>query len=143
MPNFSSTEISRVLRRFVAAALVFLAAPLQARADSRHCTVKIHHVAVVGWGDVYVNSDLGWWIMCSLNTDFAVSYLPGSGNPSTVSPAVCQSWLAMFTSAKLSQYNFGFAQDYGPGQVAPACTHNSSGNWVVPNPFPYFVVFGG
>lgn len=127
----------------VVSALALMLHPSQASAAALQCTTTISDVEVSPWGIVTVRAvNLGWWYMCDLNSSMTIYYGPGNTNSGTISPAVCQAYLAKFLTAKTTQLNMTFASDFG-STTLPSCSDAYLGQWVVPNPYPYWVDFGG
>ncbi|HET9863621.1 MAG TPA: hypothetical protein VFP37_09285 [Steroidobacteraceae bacterium] len=72
----------------------------------------------------------GIWRICSVSSTYA-------GNGQNYTPEACRSWYAGILSAqKVGSKVMFFFSSSASGANGPAC---SLGNWVLPNPSPYFM----
>lgn len=123
--------------------LAMIAHAPSASAATVQCVSKISDVAVSPWGTLTIRVvNLGWWYMCDMNSNVTVYLSPNSGNATTITPAVCEAYLAKFLTAKTTQLNVTFTTDFG-STTPPSCSDGYLGQFVAPNPYPYWVDFGG
>jgi hypothetical protein len=124
--------------RPVSALMALTASVSMAHAGVIQCTAKITEVMVAPSGAVLINfSGVGTPYMCNLNVT-----ITGVG-VGAISPAVCQSWVAMFITAKSTQSNFTMVIDYGAASAPTTCVNLPNFSYTTPDPFPYWVDLGG
>lgn len=137
--NMKNTKIG--MKRIVGAAALLLGTmgyAASASAATLPCTTKVTGVAVAPGGTVLVTlQGIGTPKICELNSTMIG---PGVGS---ISPEVCKAWVSMFLTAKASGQNFSFIIDYGTNPAPASCQNLASFNYAIPDPFPYWVNFGG
>jgi hypothetical protein len=133
----------RVLAPIVASAFAMALNAPPAAALVVSCTTKISDVSIQPWGTVYIRAvNLGWWNMCDLNSNQAVYVNGVSGGATTVTPTVCEAYVAKFLTAKTTQLNVTFYAEFGSA-TPPGCGDGYLGQWAIPLPYPYWIDFGG
>lgn len=136
-------KAQRAMRTWLAALSVaftsLLWVPTASAWELMICTFKISAVQTTPYGRAWITaSGLGSWMMCDVNSNMTVDAGPVFGNY-TITPSVCQSWVAQFLTAKTTQQSFTVFVGYSG--TAPTCAFGVIGNGVVPYPFPYAVSF--
>lgn len=106
--------------------------PSAAHAETLWCSKKISGVSVGLTGTVLIRyGDAGSPYMCNINSDFITS-------AGTITPAVCKTWVAKFTTALAADRDILMAINYS-GTAPQSCTGLDNFSWQVPAVFPYYV----
>ena len=122
------------------ATLFYIGNSVSAYAETRACSTKIGSVGHDLEGAVWIGTGLGWWRVCNTTSAMQVFSLPGSAGPSSIPVGSCEALLAQFMTARETQRNVIFFMDFGAA-AAPACAPGMLGQWVTPNPYPYYIEF--
>lgn len=115
-----------------------------ARAGAVACSAKVLNVAMTPGGELAIHAQgLGWWYMCQLQTTTNVNVYPTAtgSNIVTIAPETCQALMAQMLTAKATQKDVLFYLDYNT-LPTPSCASGMAGNWIIPNPYPYFMDLG-
>lgn len=92
------------------------------------CEGPVYSVSIEPDGGVWTHYGYGWHRVCFLNRDWSVYRTP-SGNPVTVNPETCAGLMSSLMTSKST------GRKIKPSFNRDDC---NIGNWVDPNPAPYF-----
>jgi hypothetical protein len=130
-PNYSQKESFMYTKKMVvtAAAFCFASSPAVAVV----CQGVVLNADIQADGLVVVNFGYGHNSVCYLNSNLTVNRGPAYGAV-TITPTTCQALYSMFLTSKTT------GKYISPHFDRPDC---NIGNWVIPNPYPYYWMFNG